>query len=99
MQNPEGLEILKFIKPEILILIPALIVLGLILKKTPQVKDWLIPNILLGFGIVLSILILSLQGGFTSINILNGFIQGILVTGMAVYVHQLKIQTTRKKVE
>lgn len=96
MQN---LEILKFIKPEILILIPVLIVLGLILKKTPQIKDWLIPIILLAFGIVLAVLILSLQGGFTSLNILNGFIQGILVTGMAVYVHQLKIQTTRKKVE
>ncbi|MCT4631976.1 MAG: phage holin family protein [Firmicutes bacterium] len=92
-----NIEILKFIQPEILILIPVLSILGLMIKKNPIINDWAIPIILLLLGIVFSILILALKSGFTPDVILNGFLQGILVTGMSVYVHQLKIQSTRKR--
>lgn len=92
-----NIEVLKFIQPEILILIPVLSIIGLIIKKTPTVNDWVIPIILLMFGVVFSILILGFKSGFTAEMILNGLLQGILVTGMSVYVHQLKIQSTRKR--
>lgn len=92
-----NIEILKFIQPEILILIPVLSILGLIIKKNPTINDWVIPIILLFSGIVFSILILGMKSGFAPDVILNGLLQGVLVTGMAVYVHQLKIQSTRKR--
>jgi hypothetical protein len=92
-----NIEILKFIQPEILILIPVLSILGLMIKKNPTINDWAIPIILLFLGIVFSILILGLKSGFTPDVFLNGLLQGVLATGMAVYVHQLKIQSSRKR--
>ena len=94
-----GEEILSFIQPEILILIPVLIILGLMLKKAEYIKDWTIPIILGVIGILFAILILGFENGFIGQVILNGILQGILAAGMAVYVHQLTIQSTRKRVE
>ena len=94
-----GEEILAFIKPEMLILIPVLIIIGLMIKKTEHIKDWAIPIILGVIGILFAILILGIENGFNGVTILNGVLQGILAAGMAVYVHQLTIQSTRKRVE
>lgn len=94
-----GTEILNYIQPEVLILIPVLIVVGLILKRIENIKDWTIPIILGAIGILFAILILGFGQGFTGPIILNGILQGILAAGMAVYVHQLTIQTTRKRKE
>ena len=92
-----GEEILALMHPEIFIVIPVLMIIGLMLKATEKVKDWTIPIILGIVGMVFSILILGFGSGFTAINILNGIMQGILAAGMAVYVHQLTIQSTRKR--
>ncbi|SHH55617.1 phage holin family protein [Sporanaerobacter acetigenes] len=94
-----GEEILQYILPEIVILIPVLIILGQAIKQIPKVKDWTIPIILAVIGIVVSILILGFENGFTGSIVLNGVLQGILCAGMAVYVHQLTIQSTRKRKE
>ena len=94
-----GAEILKFILPEILILIPVLIVIGMMLKRIENIKDWTIPIILGVIGILFAIMILGFKEGFSGPIILNGFLQGILAAGMAVYVHQLTIQSTRKRKE
>lgn len=94
-----GTEILNFIQPEILILIPVLIIIGLMLKKVEYVKDWTIPIILGATGIILAILILGFDKGFQGSIILSGILQGVLSAGMAVYVHQLTIQSTRKRIE
>lgn len=94
-----GEEILSFIQPEILILIPVLIILGLMLKKAEYIKDWTIPIIIGVIGILFAVLILGFENGFIGQVILNGILQGILAAGMAVYVHQLTIQSTRKRVE
>lgn len=91
--------IIKFIDPKILILIPVLVVLGLIIKNIPNIKDWTIPIILGINGVVFAILIICLPHGFTPENILSGVIQGILAAGMAVYVHQIKVQTVNKRKE
>ncbi len=92
-------QILAFIQPEILVVVPVLIIIGMMLKKIEQVKDWTIPIALGVMGIIFAILILGFNKGFTGLVILNGVIQGILSAGMAVYVHQLKIQSTRKRKE
>ena len=94
-----GNDILNFIKPEILILIPVLIIIGLALKKAKYITDWTIPFILGFMGILFSVLILGFQEGFKGPVILDGILQGILCAGMAVYVHQLTIQSTKKRIE
>lgn len=94
-----GTELMKFILPEILIIIPVLVIIGMMLKRIENVKDWTIPIVLGIMGILFAIMILGFKEGFTGPIILNGILQGILAAGMAVYVHQLTIQTTRKRKE
>ena len=84
------MEMLKdYILDNALILIPAIYVIGAILKGTELIKDKYIPVILLPIGIVLAMLLV----GFN----VNGFIQGVLVTGVAVYVNQLVKQTLKEE--
>ena len=84
------MEMLKdYILDNALILIPAIYVIGAILKGTELIKDKYIPVVLLPIGIVLGMLIV----GFN----VNGFLQGILVTGVAVYANQLVKQALKKE--
>ena len=78
------MDLATYIIEKCLILVPALLVLGSILKGTEKVKDKYIPLILLPLGIAGSVAI----GG---INV-DSIIQGILVTGAAVYCNQLFVQ-------
>lgn len=75
------MEIITYIVSEALILIPVLIILGLILKKLGFIEDRFIPVILLPLGIVGAMAL----GGWT----VDSAIQGILVTGAAVYGNQI----------
>lgn len=93
------MDMLNFISPEILVLVPVLIIIGLMLKKVKVIKDWTIPIILGVVGVVLATLTLGFAETFNGPTILNGVIQGVLAAGMAVYVHQLTIQTTQRRVE
>lgn len=87
-------DITRFIKPELLVLAPVLMIIGAALKKSKLIKSQNIPLFLGGIGILLSgIYVLSfqsfdnpgqfLQGIFTAIT------QGILSAGLSVYMHQL----------
>lgn len=87
----------QYILPEITIIIPVLIIIGMMLKKTTYIQDWTIPIILAVVGILLAVVTIGAKDGYTPENIVTGVIQGILATGMAVYVHQLSIQTGRKR--
>ena len=78
------MDIVSYIVENSLILVPCLLVLGSILKGTEKVKDKYIPVILLPLGIAGAIAI----GGFN----VDSIIQGILVTGAAVYCNQLFVQ-------
>lgn len=71
-------NIMSYITSEALVLIPVICVLGLIIKQTGFIKDKFIPAILLVFGIGLGIFVVSFD--------IQGVINGILVTGVAVYV-------------
>lgn len=83
----------KYLIKEMLILIPVLYVLGMVIKTTPKVKDWVIPWILLVVGVVFAILV-SLG---TDISIVDAVIQGILVAGVTVFANQLIVQTKYKE--
>ena len=75
------MEILSYIVTEALILIPVLIIIGQILKNIQKIPDKWIPVILLPLGIIGAMAL----GGWT----VDSAIQGILVTGAAVYGNQL----------
>lgn len=75
------LELLnEYLIEEALIIIPVLLILGTIIKGTPNIKDWLIPYILLVIGIVGTV-------GLLGFNV-DAFLQGVLVTGGAVLINQ-----------
>lgn len=75
------MEIISYITENALVLIPVLIIVGQILKNIEKIPDKFIPVILLPIGIVGAIAL----GGWT----VDSAIQGILVTGAAVYGNQI----------
>jgi hypothetical protein len=85
------MDLMNYIVSEAYILIPVLYVIGVFLKKIPNIKDWLIPWILLGLGM--------LGGFFLSGMQLSGILQGVLVAGATVFTNQLYKQTVEKSQE
>ena len=69
-----------------LIFVPALYVLGMILKAIPNAPNWLIPFILLGVGVT-GCVFLSLRPD-SGTGVVEAVLQGILTTGAAVLVNQ-----------
>ena len=82
-------NLISYITDNALILIPAIYVIGAVLKGTELIKDKYIPVILLPIGVILAMLLV----GFN----VNGFIQGVLVTGVAVYANQLVKQALKEE--
>ena len=83
----------EFIKPEILVLIPVLYLIGVALKKS-QMADKNIPWLLGGIGVILTLLFVmstSVFDGWQSVllGIFSSVTQGILCAGASVYVNQL----------
>lgn len=83
------MDFINYITENALILIPVLLVVGAILKNTEKIKDKYIPVILLPIGVTLSVWIMK---GFSA----DSVIQGILVTGAAVYGNQLIKQISKE---
>lgn len=83
------MEVANYIVQNALILIPALYILGMILKSTQKISDKYIPITLLIFGIAGAIGILGVS--------VDSIIQGILVTGATVYTNQLIKQSEKKE--
>lgn len=79
----------NYILDQALVLIPVIYILGLFLKKSTVVKDKYIPLILLFFGIALSLLLVGLN--------VQGIIQGILVSGTAVFANQIIKQSLKEE--
>ncbi len=79
----------KFIFEQALILIPALYVLGMILKDWDLIRDNWIPTILLIFGVAGALAMMGVTPTSTAEQIVQAIIQGVLVTGAAVYTNQL----------
>ena len=82
------MELIKYTVENCLVLIPVLNVLGQIIKGINVIDNKFIPLILLCFGVAGSIGILGLSA--------DAVIQGVLVTGTAVYGNQLVKQLGSK---
>lgn len=72
---------MQYILDKALILIPVLNSIGMMLKGFPKLPNKYIPLILLVFGVLGAMLLV----GFT----VDGVVQGVLVTGTAVYGNQI----------
>lgn len=83
------MDFTQYIAENALILIPVLYIIGMIIKNTEQISDKYIPIILLGLGILGAIGIMGIS--------INSVIQGVLITGAAVYTNQLIKQTVKKE--
>lgn len=79
----------EYIQPEMLILIPELVVIGKIFSDADMVKNKYIPMLLGGFGIALSIVYMISLYGLSLNGIFTGIVQGILCAGTAVYGNQI----------
>lgn len=86
-------NIMDYIKPELLIVAVVLYVVGMFCKKSPLIKDKFIPLILGGLGILLcGIWVIGNTDMHTGMQIAMGIFstitQGILMAGLSTYVHQ-----------
>mgnify|MGYP003293495087 CR=1 FL=1 len=80
---------IEFIAENALLLIPVLNVLGAIVKGVEKIPNKYIPIILLFFGILGAVAILGLSP--------ESIVQGILVTGTAVYGNQVVKQIKKSE--
>lgn len=86
----------EYIRPELLILVPVLYVLGAIIKDSAAIQNRWIPSILGGVGIALSLLYVLGTGDFSATGVFTAITQGILVAGAAVYTNELIVQLIKK---
>ncbi len=91
------MELKEYIKPELLVLIPVLYLIGVAVKKS-KVADKFIPWILGGVSVALSALwILASSFPATAADaalaVFTAVTQGVLIAGASVYVNQLIKQT------
>lgn len=82
-------NLIEYIVDQALIVIPVLLILGKMFKETPKFKDWLIPYVLLLLGVAFATFLM----GFN----VDAVIQGVLVSGAAVFGHQLFVQATHRE--
>lgn len=82
------MDIIKYVTENALILIPVLMIIGTIIKNIQFIPDKFIPLILLPFGVV----------GAMALGEWNvqSAIQGVLVTGAAVYGNQIYKQMSKQ---
>ena len=80
---------IEFITENALLLIPVLNIIGAIIKNTEKIPDKYIPIVLLFFGILGAVAILGLSP--------ESVVQGILVTGTAVYGNQVVKQIKKSE--
>jgi len=92
-------NLIELIQAELLILIAVVYVLGLFLKKIPNIPDWTIPVILLFAAIVLTVVYkaIALAEGFTAVTFVNSVIYGILIAGICVFGNQIFKQTVKRE--
>lgn len=83
------MEILTYITENALIMIPVLLIIGKIIKNIQKIPDKWIPLILLPIGIVGAMAL----GSWT----VDSAIQGVLVTGCAVYGNQVVKQLKKNE--
>lgn len=94
-------EIMSYVKPELLILVPVLYFIGAALKRSAVPDKW-IPLSLGGAGVILAVLYVlatSPLDGWQS-GTMAAFValtQGILAAGLSVYVNQVQKQAGKEE--
>ena len=89
--------ILNYVKPELLVLIPILYLIGLALKKASFIKDKFIPLILGILGVILVfVYLISIKGWSTEL-IGMSIVQGVLIAGGAVYGNNIIKQLIKRE--
>ena len=96
----DDMDLKELIKPELLILIPVLYVVGIGLKKS-KLSDTLIPLVLGGIAIILSAAWVIATSDISTLKdvayaLFISVTQGILSAGASVYVNQLYVQSKKK---
>ena len=81
------MDFLQYITQNALILIPVLNILGKIIKGVDKIPDKYIPLILLPFGILGTLALAGVS--------VDSAVQGVLITGAAVYGNQMVKQMTK----
>lgn len=81
------MEFLNYIVENALVLVPALLIIGSIIKGVQFIPDKFIPVILLPIGIAGTLALCGLT--------VDSVVQGVLVTGAAVYGNQLVKQMAK----
>lgn len=76
------------IHEQLAIVVPALLIIGYALKRTPKVQDWMIVWILLTIGVIAS--------GYTIGFTVSGIANGIIAAGAAITTHQAYKQTKNR---
>ena len=94
------MELKEFIKPELLILIPVLYLIGMGLKKS-KLKDTSIPMCLGIAAVFLSAVWVIATSEISTLKdvalaIFISVTQGILIAGASVYINQLYVQSQKK---
>ena len=91
------MELMEYIKPELLVLIPVLYLIGTAIKNS-QIANKFIPLILGGVAIVLCALWIFATSAMVGASdvvmaIFTAITQGVLIAGASVYVNQIIKQT------
>lgn len=91
---------MEFVKPELLVLVPVLYFVGMGIKKSPSMKDWVIPYVLGVAGVLLAVLwVLAASDIDTykdvAMAVFVALTQGILAAGLSVYANQLAKQKAK----
>ena len=97
----DDMDLKELIKPELLILIPVLYVVGIGLKKS-KLSDTLIPLVLGGIAIVLSSAWVIATSDISTLRdvayaMFVSVTQGILSAGASVYINQIYVQSKKKE--
>ena len=86
------MSFVEYIKPELLILVPVLYILGAMIKDSQTISNRYIPAILGGVGVLLSLLYVIGSTGFSATGVFTAITQGILIAGAAVYTNEMIVQ-------
>ena len=94
------MELMNFIRPELIMLIPVMYFIGMALKKS-KVSDRWIPLILGGISILICALWVCATSNIKDIRdmalaMFTSITQGILTAGAGVYINQLYKQSKKK---
>lgn len=95
-------EIIRYIKPELIILVAVIYILGIVFKQTNIIKDKHIPLVLIVIGIVLATLWVLATTEFATTQdmfmaIFVAVTQGILVSAGAVGINQAAVVQPKRK--